>query len=415
MRNRSRRSERGDVSLEPVLLVLGMALAFTIVTVVVIGIVQHPRLVTLAYLAGGLVLVGVAAVGWDRVERRRAARPVAPFQWVPPLRHEPMTVELASGAHLLFDGVELATDPSVPGDDVDATLEVWRLGRPEGLPPVLAQAARARWASLELGLTGKALDRWLRGIDSVQRDLENPQGMSADEVLLGFAFTPAARQAAWWTCLDQAPTPEAMGELLEAGVRSGDEGACWRWALGRRPLPSEIRELLAAGWRDGYEADDWARAFGRLPDRSECEPLLAAGIEGWQAAQWAKATAVPRNLDTIQELQRAGVLRSPDALWWSEVVGTPLSVSRLRPWQEAGVESSTDAMAWGWALGDAVSPEAIRRLRDTGVRDGADASCWRKALGEVPTPDRVGEMIARGIRTGKQAERRLARESAGRR
>ena len=46
---------------------------------------------------------------------------------------------------------------------------------------------------------------------------------------------------------------------------------------------------------------------------------------------------------------------------------------------------------------------------------GADASCWRKALGEVPTPERVGEMIARGIRTGKEAERRLAKESTGRR
>lgn len=70
-----------------------------------------------------------------------------------------------------------------------------------------------------VGLTGKALDRWLRGIDSVQRDLENPEGMSAEEVLLGLAITPAAEQAAWWSCLDQAPTPEAMGELLGSGRR----------------------------------------------------------------------------------------------------------------------------------------------------------------------------------------------------
>lgn len=410
------RSERGSTNYGAVLWIFTVPMVTALVVVLVATAYRSGVVVAGAYALGLVAVMGGGAVLCNGIDRRRAARPAAPFVWLPPQRHETMSIDLPSGARVLFDGVALAPDPSAPGPDVDAALGAWRQARPDRLPPTLADAARSRWAALHLGLSGRRLDEWLTGIDRLKGWLEeDTEGSDAEEVLIESALSPWARQGAWWLCLDEAPTPEAMGELLEAGVRSGDEGACWRWSLRRRPLPKDIRELLAAGWPNGYEAHDWARAFGRLPDRSECEPLLAAGVGGWQAEQWARATAVPPTLDTIQKLQRAGVAQSADALWWSDVVGTPLSVSRLRPWQEAGVESSIDATDWRWALGDGVSPEAIRRLRQAGVRDGADASCWRKALGEVPTPERVGEMIARGMLTGKQAERRLARESAGRR
>ncbi len=415
MRIRCHRSERGDVSPEPVLLwASATALAIALVTIVVVAMVQHRLLATLGHLAGVLLFVGVVAVGWDWVDRRRAARPVPPLHWVRPPRHEPMTVELASGARVLFDGVDLVADPAAPGPDVDAVLEAWRLARPDRLPPVLAQAARARWASLELGLTAKALDHWLRGIDCVQRGLEDPDGMSADEVLVEFAITSAAAQAAWWSCLDEVPAPEAMGELLEAGVRSLNDASYWRSALGHRPRPQEIRELLAAGWPDGYDASAWATAFGRLPDRRECAPLLSAGVKGSAAAQWAKALAAPPTVEAIQLLQAGGVASSYEAQQWSRVAGTPLTPDLVRPWLDAGVRDANDAGTWALALGRGITPAAISQLRRAGVEDGADASYWRSALGEVPTPERVSELIARGMRSGRDAARRLARESARR-
>ena len=409
------RSQRGDASYRVVLWMVMVPMVVAMVAVVVSTARRSGVAVALAYALGLVAVVGGWAVLWDRIDRRRAARPLPPFVWARPQRHELLGVELASGARVLFDGVELAADPSAPGPDVDAVLEAWRLARPDRLPPVLAEAARARWGSLNLGLSGKRLDEWLDGIGRLQGWLEeDTEGLGVEEILLESAITPWAREGAWWSCLHEVPTPEAMGDLLEAGVRDGDDGVRWRRALGRRPRPQDIRERMAAGWSDGHDAECWAKAFGRFPDRSECGPLLAAGIEGWQAEQWARATDAPPNLETILELQRAGVDKSFHALSWSEVVGTPLSPALLRPWQEAGVTSGADAVNWRWALGETVSPVAIRQLRNVGVQDGADASCWRRALGEVPTPERVADLIARGMRTGRQAERRLAKESTGR-
>lgn len=410
MRVRIDPSERGDISLQPVL----VAGAGLLVIGIVAGALKYGVLVTLVYFVVALVLVGVLVLLSEWADRRRQARPVAPFHWVRPQPLERvLTVEVGADSRLLFDGVGVVVDPSSSGPEAEAALEAWRLARPDRLPPVLAQAATARWASV--GLSGKYLERWLDGIDRIQLDLDeqaadrgaSPAGDLA-EYLLGWAITPYDEEAAWWSALGQAPTPEDMGELLEAGVRNDTEAWCWRMALGRRPRPSDIHELRASGWTDAQEAHDWAEAFGRLPERSEIAPLQEAGVEAWQAKQWAKATGGPPSIDAIRQLQGAGVATSYDALTWSRAIGAPLSPDALKPWHDAGVRSDSDASSWRWALGADASPTAIAQLREAGVQDGQDAAHWRKALGETPTASQVRALVARGV-TGKAAERFVAR------
>jgi hypothetical protein len=76
MQIRCHRSERGDATLAAVLWVSGAALAIAR-AMIVAGIVQHRLLVTLAYLAGGFVLLGhhlTAAMVAARAANRRPAR-----------------------------------------------------------------------------------------------------------------------------------------------------------------------------------------------------------------------------------------------------------------------------------------------------------------------------------------------------
>ncbi len=97
-------------------------------------------------------------------------------------------------------------------------------------------------------------------------------GRPPEKFVFEYAVTPAREAALWWDALGEVPTPEAMGELLAAGVVDGGDASAWAGALGHRPRPDEVRELVAAGWDRGHDAMAWARAFGRLPERSEVRP-----------------------------------------------------------------------------------------------------------------------------------------------
>lgn len=344
----------------------------------------------------------LVAIGWWRERRARMA---PPFRWVRPLRHEPLTVTLASGEHLVFDGV----DVEGVGPEADAVLEDWRLARPSRLPPPLDNAARARWARLGLGLKGKSLGRWLSGLEELE-GASRDRGEPVEEFVRDpeLALTSLHRQALWWQVLGQAPTPEAIGELLDAGVRGSEDAWCWRQALGHRPQPEEIRTMLAAGWPSGTEAWSWAEVFGRLPEREEFAHLERGGIEGWQARQWGEATGtVLPDVDAVAALLEDGVASSFEAVTWSRALGAPLVPGALRPWQEAGVRGGLDAHSWRWALGAGVTPVGVRQLRDVGVQDGTDACRWREALGEPPTPARVSDLVSRGFRNSEDAQRRL--------
>lgn len=85
---------------------------------------------------------------------------------------------------------------------------------------------------------------------------------------------------AWWSWLDQAPTPEAIGELLEAGVRYGDgnHAAGWRMALGRRPRPEEIfpkgRTTSLIQLRLGPSNPTWLEVVIAAGSGAEVVPLV---------------------------------------------------------------------------------------------------------------------------------------------
>jgi len=415
-----KRSERGEASIgSPVVVASLLLLCLAGEGVIVAAVVRHIRGVTVrdatAMAVAVVVVLVCLSVAYEAITRAETRRAPRPFEWKRPQRHESVTLELASGAAVAFDGVDVEADASMSPREATALREAWQRARPDRLPSPLDAEARGRWASLGLGLSGRSLTGWLRDLDRIEQDLAewDPGDGPSEKFLFEYAHTALWVPAEWWVALGHVPTPEAMGELLEAGVADGGDALSWSKALGHRARPDEIRALRSAGWERGYDVASWAATFGRVPELGECMPLLAAGVRGWEAEQWAKAMGTTPTVGAIEALQRAGVQRGYEALWWSETIGVAVTPEAVRPWQEAGVRDVEDLIDWRWAVAG-VSPAAIRQLRGAGVRDGADAVCWRKALGENPTPERVGALMDQGVRSGKDAHRHLAPESSGR-
>lgn len=128
-------SERGSTNYGAVLWIFTVPMVTALVVVLVTTAYRSGVVVAGAYALGLMAVMGGGAVLCNGIDRRRAARPAAPFVWLPPQRHETMSIDLPSGARVLFDGVALAPDPSAPGPNVDAALGAWRQARPDRLPP----------------------------------------------------------------------------------------------------------------------------------------------------------------------------------------------------------------------------------------------------------------------------------------
>ncbi len=136
---------------------------------------------------------------------------------------------LANGANVSFDGVDVITGPGVGPEEATALQEAWRAARPDLLPAPLDEAARRRWASLELGLTAKNLTRWLEDLDDITKHRAewDASGRLPEEFIFEYAFTAkwvpalcrAFRAMPPPVSLRRVPPPAPLRRCLPPGPR----------------------------------------------------------------------------------------------------------------------------------------------------------------------------------------------------